>query len=48
MHIKFYILKKCSELNHQGEFLHNYYTFELVHDGDHHGVVRIVHTAGAV
>ena len=23
-------------------FLHNYYTFESVHDGDHDGVVRIV------
>ena len=23
------------------EFLHNYYMFESVHDGDHDGVVRI-------
>jgi len=28
-------------LHHQGEFLHNYYTFVSVHDSDHEGVVRI-------
>jgi len=33
--------QKGSELHHHGEFLHNYYTFESVHDGDHNGVVRI-------
>jgi len=25
----------------QGGFLHDYYTFESMHDGDHDGVVRI-------
>jgi len=33
--------QKGSELHHRGEFLHNYYTFESVHDGDYNGVVRI-------
>ena len=33
--------QKGSELHHRGEFLHNYYTFESVNDGDHDGVVRI-------
>ena len=33
--------QKGSELHHQGEFLHNYYMFESVHDGDHDSVVRI-------
>ena len=32
---------KGSELHHHGEFLHNYGTFESVHDSDHDGVVRI-------
>ena len=32
---------KGSELHHRSVFLHNYYTFESVHDGDHDGVVRI-------
>ena len=31
---------KGSELHHQGEFLHNYYTLESVHKGD--GTVRIL------
>jgi len=26
---------------HGGEFPHNYYTFESMHDGDHEDVVRI-------
>jgi len=30
--------QRRSELHHQGEFLHNYYTFESMHDD---GVVRI-------
>jgi len=30
-----------SELHCQCEFLHNYYTFESVNNGDHDGVVRI-------
>jgi len=33
--------QKHSELHHRGEFLHNYYTFESVHDDDHDSVVRI-------
>jgi len=33
--------QKRSELQHQGEFLHNYYMFESVNDGDHNGAVRI-------
>ena len=28
-------------LHHQDEFLHNYYKFESVHDGNRDGVVRI-------
>ena len=28
-------------LQHSGEFLHNYYTFQSMHDGDHDDVVRI-------
>ena len=32
----------CSELHHQGEFLHNYYTFESVHNNNHDSVVRIL------
>ena len=27
--------------HHQGEFLHNYYTFVSLHDSEHEGVVRI-------
>jgi len=27
--------QKGSEFQHRGEFLHNYSTFESVHDGDH-------------
>jgi len=30
-----------NETHNRGEFLHNYYTFESMHDGDHDGVVRI-------
>ena len=30
-----------SELHHWVEFLHNYYMFESVHDGNHDGVCRI-------
>jgi len=26
---------------HRGEFLHNFYTFESVHNSDHDGAVRI-------
>jgi len=33
--------QKNSELHHQGGFLHDYYTFESMHDGDHDGVLRI-------
>ena len=33
--------QKSSELHHRGEFLHNYYMFESVNNGDHDGVVRI-------
>jgi len=33
--------QKRSELHYQGEFLHNYCTFESVYDGDHDDVVRI-------
>ena len=33
--------QKRSELHSRGEFLHNYYMFESMHDGDHDGVVRI-------
>jgi len=33
--------QKRSELHHQGEFLHNYYTFESVYNSDHDGVVRV-------
>ena len=32
----------CSELHHQGEFLHNYYTFESVHNKNDDSVVRIL------
>jgi len=32
---------KSSEVHHQGEYLHNYYMFESVHNGDHNGVVRV-------
>ena len=35
-------INKGSELHHRGEFLHNYYTFESVHDGDHDRVVGIL------
>ena len=35
-------INKGSELHRRGEFLHSYYTFESVHDGDHDGVVKIV------
>ena len=34
-------INKGSELHHQGEFLHNYYTFQSVQDNNHDGVVRI-------
>ena len=33
--------KKGLILHHQGKFLHNYYTFVSVHDGNHDDVVRI-------
>jgi len=33
--------QKSSELYHRGEFLHNYYMFKSVNNGDHDGVVRI-------
>ena len=33
--------QKGSQLYHQGEFLHNYYTFVSLHDCDDEGVVRI-------
>ena len=33
--------QKGSELHHWGEFLHDHYTFESVHDSNHDGVVRI-------
>ena len=33
--------QKGSELHHQDELLHNYYTFESVHDSDQDSVVRI-------
>ena len=33
--------QKRSELHNRGEFLHNYYTFESMHNGDHDGIVRI-------
>jgi len=36
------VINKGSELNRRGEFLHNYYKFVSVHDGDHDGVVKIV------
>ena len=32
---------KRSELHHRDEFLHNYYMFESVHDGDLDCAVRI-------
>jgi len=32
---------KGSEFHHRAEFLHNYYTFQSAHDGDHDSVVRI-------
>ena len=32
--------QKGPELHHWGEFLHNYYMCESVHDSDHNGVVR--------
>ena len=32
---------KRAHNSHQSKFLHNYYTFESVHDSDHDGVVRI-------
>ena len=35
-------INKGSELHRRGEFLHNYYTFESVHDSDHDSVVKIV------
>ena len=35
-------INKGSELHRQGEFPHNYYTFESVHNSDHDGVVKIV------
>jgi len=34
-------INKGSELHPRGEFLHNDYAFESVHDGDHDSVVRI-------
>ena len=33
--------QKGSELHHWNDFLHNYYTFESVHDGDNDGVVKM-------
>jgi len=33
--------QKGPELHHRGEFLHNYYMFESVHNSDHEGVVGI-------
>ena len=33
---------ECSELHHQGGFLHNYNTFESVHKNNHDSVVRIL------
>jgi len=33
--------KRNHDQNQRGEFLHNYYTFESVHDGYHDSVVRI-------
>jgi len=33
--------QKRSGLHNWGEFPHNYYTFESMHDSDHGGVVRI-------
>jgi len=33
--------QKRSYLHQRGEFLHNYYTFDSLYDGDHDGVVRI-------
>ena len=33
--------QKSLELRHRGEFLHNYYMFGSVHDGNHDIVVRI-------
>jgi len=35
-------INKALELHSRGEFLYHYYTFELVHNGDHDGVVKIV------
>ena len=37
-------INKGSELYRRGEFLHNYYMFESVHDSNHDGVhvIRIV------
>jgi len=34
--------QKRSKLHNRGEFLHNYYMFEPMHDGDHDGVARIL------
>jgi len=33
--------QKSIELHHRVEFLHNYYAFESVHDGNHNGIVKI-------
>jgi len=33
--------QKGSYLHHQGQFLHDYYTFVSLHDSDHEGVVGI-------
>jgi len=33
--------KRAQNIHHWGEFLHNYYMFESVHDGNHNGIVRI-------
>ena len=35
-------INKGSQLHRRDEFLHNYYTFESVHDSDHDSVVKIV------
>ena len=32
--------RKTSNSTNQGEFLHNYYTFQSVHDGEYDGAVR--------
>jgi len=40
--------QKCSELHHQGEILHYYYTFESVHNGNHDCVVLSCELGGLI